>query len=263
MIPILLLQISGEMQMLLATISFLAGVGITTIGPGGIFLTIALYALLTLSPGQVAGTASATFVASSIIGLAVYFKSGELHLSDSPRLALLITLGSVIGAFVGPRLNALLSLELFGALLGLMTVATGAIIVIQTRNGLEGRYRLDARSRFGILVLLALGFGIGVSGALLGVGGPVLAVPALVVLGFPMLLSVAVAQVQALFISGFATLGYALQGEVLWMLALIVGVPQVFGAIGGWWIAHRIEPARLRFALGGVLVAIGAVIPFM
>lgn len=41
---------------LLMGIAFLSGIGITTVGPGGIFVTIALYSLTPISHGKVAGT---------------------------------------------------------------------------------------------------------------------------------------------------------------------------------------------------------------
>jgi uncharacterized membrane protein YfcA len=43
----------------------------------------------------------------------------------------------------------------------------------------------------------------------------------MVVLGGPMLMSVALAQVQSIFISGMATFGYTLQGAVDWTLVAI------------------------------------------
>ena len=61
-------SMSMEIMILLLVIALVGGVCITTIGPGGIFVTIALFALLPISPSTVAGTASATFIATGIVG---------------------------------------------------------------------------------------------------------------------------------------------------------------------------------------------------
>lgn len=251
-----------SIQLALVVIALLAGVGITAIGPGGIFLTIALYALLPISPPVIAGTASATFIATGLVGTAIYARSGELAAGPSRLLAVILSLSSIAGALAGAAINPLVSKALFGALLGVMAIAAGVLIVVQQARGLEPKTELDVTTARGRLAITSIGLGIGVAGALLGVGGPVLAVPALVVLGVPMLVSVAVAQVQSVFVSGFATVGYAVQGAVHWPLAVLVGVPQLVGVLAGWWIARRTEPRRLKFILGGVLMAVGLYLIF-
>ena len=105
--------------------------------------------------------------------------------------------------------------------------------------------------------MAAIGLGVGLPGGLLGVGGPVLAVPLMIVVGVPMLLAVALAQVQSVFIAAFATWGYALQGAIDWWLAVLVGVPLLVGTLLGWWIAQRVAPERLRGALAWVLMGLG------
>lgn len=253
-------MISGltwELEAALVVIGFLSGVGITAIGPGGIFLTIALFSLTPLAPSEVAGTASATFIAAGLVGWWIYYRSGELSTRDSVSIAGSLSVTSVAGALLGARVNTFVSHALFGVLLGVVVTAIGGLIVYQEWRRLGPRYRIDPRSRRGQVLLLLLGLAIGFAGGLLGVGGPVLAVPALVVLGVPMLVAVAVAQVQSVFLAAFATVGYAVHGAVLWPLALLVGIPELLGVVIGWKVAHRIEPRRLKIGLGVLLVALG------
>ena len=246
-----------EIQLLLIVIAFLAGVGITAIGPGGIFLTMALYALLPIAPPTIAGTASATFIATGLVGSAAYLRSGELARRSNRVLAWILSAASIAGALAGSRLNPYLPKSIFGALLGGMAILTGVLIIVQQVRGLETLAALELDSAAGRVIIAVLGFGIGLSGALLGVGGPVLAVPALVVLGVPIVPAVAVAQLQSIFIAAFATVGYAVQGAVSWPLALLVGVPEVIGVVVGWRVAQRAAPGRLKVALGVTLVAVG------
>jgi len=241
----------------LVAIALVAGVGITTIGPGGIFVTVALYALTPLSSAEVAGTAHATFIVTGLVGTVAYARSGELLDGGGRGMAAILSSASVVGALAGAALNSYVSRNLFGILLGAVAGLTGATLLYREWRELEPIVSVDASTRDGQAALGTLGFGLGVASGLVGVGGPVLAVPALVVLGVPILLALGVAQVQSIFISGFATAGYFAQGAVSVPYAVLVGVPQVAGVVVGWSIAHRVDPARLKVVLGAILVGVG------
>lgn len=243
--------------LLLVSIAFFAGIGITTIGPGGIFVTIALYSLTPLASSEVAGTAHATFIVTGLVGSAAYLHSGEMKSGESRAIAVILSASSIVGALVGASINAFVPRSVFGVLLGGVSMAVGGIILYRERRGFSPLYDLEPLERDGRIALAGLGLFLGVSSGLLGIGGPVLAVPALVLVGVPMLLAVAVAQVQSIFIAAFATAGYAAQGNVILPLAVLIGIPLLLGVIMGWKVAHMIDPDRLKVALGVVLLGVG------
>ncbi|ELY66887.1 sulfite exporter TauE/SafE family protein [Natrinema versiforme] len=251
------LPFGPSLVLLLVSIAFFSGIGITTIGPGGIFVTIALYSLTPLASSQVAGTAHATFVVTGLVGSAAYLHSGEMNTGESRAIAIVLSASSIAGALVGSYVNAFVPRSVFGVLLGGVAMAVGGIILYRERRGFSPVYDLEPLSRRGRLVLAGLGFVLGIASGLLGIGGPVLAVPALVLVGVPMLLAVAVAQVQSIFIAAFAATGYFLQGNVLVPLAVVVGTPLLLGVVVGWRVAHVVDPERLKVALGVVLLGVG------
>lgn len=251
------MDMGPELIFILMTIALIGGICITTIGPGGIFLTIALFALTDFGPSAVAGTASATFIATGIVGSLAYLRSGELSKPGARRAALFLGTASVVGAFAGAQLNTILDARLFGILLGAFVLLTGIIILIRKFLGLSRDTTFELNTRKSDLVMAAIGVGVGLPGGLLGVGGPVLAVPIMVVLGVPMLVGVALAQVQSIFIAAFATVGFAIHGAIDWGLALLVGIPLLIGTIAGWYLAQRINPDRLQIGLAAVLIALG------
>jgi len=253
-------MLSPELTIALVAVAFLAGIGITAIGPGGIFLTVALFVSLPASPATVAGTASATFVATGALGSAAYVRSGEFASAPAREMAAVLSAASVAGALAGTRLNLRVSEATFGALLAAFVALVGAVILYREVVGVAPANRVGTTPLRRRLLLSGVGFGVGVAGGLLGVGGPVLAVPVLVVLGVPMLVGVAVAQVQSVFLSGFATVGYAWAGAVSWPLVVLVGVPQLLGAVVGWRLAHAVPAGRLRVALGGVLLVLAPLV---
>ncbi len=245
-----------ELAILLVLVAFLAGVGITTIGPGGIFVTIALFVLLPIDPAVVAGTASTTFVATGVIGSVAYARSGELRSSMAHEMAVILSVFGIMGALVGTRLNLYVSEFTFGVVLAVFVGTIGAGLLARELG--FSLHRGHVRDREGVqrVTLGLVGLVIGVAGGMLGVGGPVLAVPLLVLLGVPMLVGLAVAQVQSIFIAGFAAIGYLSVGAVSWPLVVLAGVPQVIGVVVGWRIAHLVPARLLRMLLGVVLLVL-------
>ena len=109
------MQFSGEVfdEMSLWTgalilTALFAGVGITTVGPGGVFVTAALYPFTDLSSAAVAGTASATFVATGLVGRAAYVPPGHLAPVPVRDTALTLSGPGVPCARLGSRLNPLI-----------------------------------------------------------------------------------------------------------------------------------------------------------
>lgn len=244
----------------LIVVALFAGIGITTVGPGGVFVTAVLYVFTDLSAASVAGTASATFVVTGLVGSGAYIRSGELTSGPIREAAVILSVTGIVGALVGTRLNLAVGDQLFGVLLAIFLASIGILLLYREVIGLSSQEILDTTIRRRRMALAVVGGGIGVLGGMLGVGGPVVAVPVLVVLGMPMLRAVAVAQVQSIFLSLFATVGYLAVGAVDVGIAILVSIPQLVGVLTGWHIAHLVPPRRLRMALAGVLLIVSGII---
>lgn len=242
---------------LLVVIAFFSGIGITTIGPGGIFVTIALYSLTSIPSGKVAGTAHATFIATGLIGSWAYLSSGEMKSNGGYTVAINLSATSVIGAFAGAYANTYVSRAAFGMLLGGVTIVIGGVILFRERQGFAPIHTIEITTLTGQFGIGILGVFLGFCSGLLGIGGPVLAVPTLILFGIPMLNAVAVAQIQSIFIAMFATTGYLLQGNVSLSLAFLIAPPLLVGVIVGWKVAHLVDPTKMRVILGVALIVTG------
>lgn len=240
-----------------AVVAFGAGIGITTVGPGGVFVTAVLYAFSPLAPGTIAGTTSTTLFLGGLLGMAVYGRSGELAATPGREIAVLLSVSSALGALLGSQLNALLAGADFGLLLSGFIVVVGALLLYRTHRDVGSIVDLDIATGSGRLALAVVGFGVGVSSGLFGVGGPVFGVPLLVLVGVPLLTAVAAAQVQSVFITGGAATGYLLRGTVDPVLLGVITPPLLAGIAVGWRLAHRISAPRLQRVLGVVLVGLG------
>lgn len=246
-----------ELQLFFIFLSLISGAAITALGPGGIFVTSALYALSALDPSTIAGTASLTFIAVGLFGSAAYLRSGQLRQPGALRLALILSITSIFGALVGAQINPWISGRMFGLSLGLFVLSTGPIVLRPSKKSAPAASSQAQKLHYNPVKMGLLGVFIGFLGGFLGVGGPVIAVPILVILGLPMLLSVGLAQVQSVFVSIFASLAYGAQGAIDGPLALLIGLPLLLGAGVGWHIAQRSSPQRLKKVLGVVLILLG------
>ena len=239
---------------LLALCGFAAGVGITAVGPGGVLVTVGLFALAGPDPAQVAGTAMVTNLATGALATAAYTRSGQLHEAGTRRTALVLCGAAVAGTPLGVLLNSLVSGRAFGVLLGVFVALVAALVWWRHRRT-TGTGE-DPAAGPGLLTTGAVGTGVAVVSGMFGLGGPVLTVPLLVALHLPMLSALAASQAQSVVIAGVGTIGYAAHGAVDWRLAAVVGVPELAGVLVGWVLARAVPARVLRLALVATLLAL-------
>lgn len=241
--------LSLPILILLALFGLVGGVGITAIGPGGVLPTVGLFAFTGLSPAQVAGTAIVTHVATGVLGTAAYVRSGQLRTRQTRRLAIILAAAAAVGTPVGVLLNRIAPKSVFGVLLGLLLVAVAVLLLVRdaVRSGGD-------RSHPGALLAAILGFGVALVAGLVGIGGPMLAVPILVSIGVPVLEALAAAQLQSIILAGVGTIGYAAAGSIDWPLALLVGIPELAGVLIGWKLARALPPRVLKYLMIAALL---------
>lgn len=245
---------------LLALVGLIAGVGITALGPGGVLVTIGLFAFTGLAPATVAGTAIVTHIATGLLGTAAYLRSGQLTEPLTRRTALVLCVAAVAGTPLGVWVNSGISGRAFGVSLGIFVAVVAALVWL--RESRPGRGAEDAHPRHSLALLSGLGFAVAVVSGVFGVGGPLLAVPLLLVLGVPVLSALGAAQVQSVIIASVGTVGYLAYGAISWPLAALVGIPELCGVLIGWRLAHTVPTPRLKYALVVVLFALAPYLAF-
>lgn len=253
------LPIPAVIAVVLVGVASIVGVLLTSVGASGFLTTVSLYLFTSLSPAEVAGTASASFVPFGVLGALAYYRSGELATRPWSRIAVVMSATGLIGALAGTGLNAFLPVRAFELALGIVVAFAGVLLLYrESGTGADSvTPKLDPNRLAGYAAYGAIGGAIGAIGGLLGLGGPALAVPSLVLLGVSIRAAVGIAQLQLVFISGAATVGYLIRDAVSVPLLALVGIPQLGGAFVGWVVAHRTPERRLRSGLAVVLVLVG------
>lgn len=245
-----LLEVAAGTLIGLVAFGLVAGIGITAVGPGGVLVTVGLFVLTDLSPAAVAGTAIVTHVATGALGTLAYRRSGQLRRPPTRRAALVLAAAALVGTPIGVLVNGAISTGGFAVLLAAAVAATGILVLVRER-------RVGAPAGHPPAALVAaVGIAVAAASGLFGIGGPMLAVPLLVVCGMPVLDALGAAQVQSIVIASVGTVGYAAQGAIDWPLAVAVGVPELVGVLIGWRIAHAVPTHRLRLALAAALICL-------
>jgi len=235
----------------LGVVSLVGGIGITAVGPGGVLPTIGLFALTPLSPAQVAGTSIVTHVATGALGTAAYTRSGQLREPATRRTALVLAGTALVGTPLGVLAGTAVSRHAFAVVLGCVVAAAAGLVWYRAKHA-DGAPGPTPTSPPTPLVV-ALGFAVAVLSGIVGVGGPMLAVPLLAAAGLPVLRSLACAQAQSIVIATVGTVGYLVHGTIDWPLAALVGLPELAGVLVGWKIAHALPTRALRNALVATL----------
>lgn len=248
----------------LVLFGLVAGVGITAVGPGGVLVTVGLFALTGLPPAQVAGTAIVTHVATGALATAAYTRSGQLRERGTRRAAAVLAAAAVAGTPLGVLVNSVVSGRVFGILLGAFVALVGALVWRRAGRPAAASDHAPAGEGGargpGAPVVAAVGFAVAVASGVFGIGGPMLSVPLLVVLGVPVLSALAAAQAQSVVIATVGTLGYVAAGAVDWPLAALTGVPELAGVLLGWVIARAVPAGALT---GSLVVSLFALAPYL
>jgi hypothetical protein len=243
---------------LLGLCGLAGGVGITALGPGGVLPTVGLFALTALSPARVAGTAIVTHIATGTLATAAYRRSGQLGGRAARRTALLLAATALVGTPLGVLVNSAVSKRSFGIVLGVVVALVAALVWYRQRRHSGDRAHRAARPP--ALVAAGLGLAVSAVSGIVGIGGPMLTVPLLIVLGVPVLEALSCAQVESIVIATVGSAGYLVQGAIDWPLAAVIGIPELAGVLLGWKIARSLPTRTLTY---GLVAALFALAPYL
>jgi uncharacterized membrane protein YfcA len=253
-------------------------------GIGGGFLMTPLLIFIGISPAVAVATVASHISASSFSGVIAYWRRRALDLA----LALMLLAGGIIGTISGVWLFSILrflgqldlviglSYVLLLGIVGSMMIVESTQAILRSRKGRPVEIRrpgshtwihgLPFKLRFktsriyvSVIPVWVIGFSIGFIGAIMGIGGGFLLVPALIyLLRVPTGVVVGTSMVLTLVTMASATVMHAVSNQLVdAVLALILMVGGVIGAQFGARAGQRIRGERLRLLLGLLVLAVG------
>ncbi len=218
---------------------------------GGIVIVPALIALLSMERKLAHGTSLAATLPVAAASLATYAAGGNV---DWP-VAGCLAVGAIAGAIVGTHLLQVVPKRPLTMIFIAVILLTAVRLLLA--DDVTGREPL---SLLGVAALVGIGFATGTLSGMLGIGGGVILVPALVVL-FGELPVIAKGTSVAVIVpsSLVGTLRNRSKNNADIPLAMAIGVSGVFSAIVGSLIADSIDDG-VSNALFAVLLVIVAVL---
>ena len=264
--------------MVLAALAFIAlGLGIgtfgTLIGAGGGFVLLPLLALL--SPQE----ATSTLTATSLAVVAANATSGALAYGRQKRIdfrsGIPFALATLPGSVAGAILTRTIPRAQFDVVFAVLLLAL-AVLVTRSRPDTgeptpEGsgtarvpRVLVDAegtvhRYHVELPLGIAISFVVGFASSLLGIGGGVIHVPALIgVLGFPVHIATATSHFVLAIMAVVGTLTHLLAGDLDGVLprAVFISVGAIVGAQVGARLSRRVHGSVIVRTLAVALVIV-------
>lgn len=250
----------------LAIVGFLVGGFGTLIGAGGGFILMPL--LILLYPEE-----SPEILAS--ISLAVVFfnaTSGSIGYAVQRRIAyrsgLAFSAAAVPGAIIGAFTTATLPRDVFDIILGVMLIAASAFLGYSSqRKNMDDEPTLDPdqtlhthRVKYATERGTVISFFVGFVSSLLGIGGGIIHVPALVVmLRFPVHVATATSHFVLALTAAAGTGVHIANGTFIhgWRRTLALGIGVVIGAQIGARMARRTRPTFIIRGLAFALALAG------
>ncbi|ALJ21331.1 sulfite exporter TauE/SafE family protein [Microbacterium sp. No. 7] len=217
---------------------------------GGTIIVPMLVLLLGFDQRRAAGTSLAAIVPIAVVGVVSY----ALHGSVAWIPALILAAGAVVGAQIGTWLLARLPQHVLRwCFVGFLVVVIAMLfVVIPSRDaGLP----LTPLSITGLVVL---GLITGVVAGLLGVGGGIVVVPALIIVfGTSDLIAKGTSLLMMIPTAISGTFGNMRRGNVDLPAAAVIGVAACTTTALGAWVATLLDPFWANVVFAAYLVYIG------
>lgn len=250
----------------IAVVCLLIGTSVGATGYGGFLIPVALVAAVGFSATVAVYHSLLGAVIPTVLAAVLYLRSP----THRPRWDLVgwLSVGTVPGVGVGRWLTATVDSTAMTVVLGLVVVAAGGLVLVQTRRAGRGDgpatdERSDPpRPRIGVVATavacVVAGCAGGLTTVLAGVGGPLVTVPALLIIGVPVTAAVGSAMINSLV--GIAlTLAtmigrLPLEASVL----VVITVAMATGMVAGVRLHHRLSTKWLVIPVGIISLVTGA-----
>ena len=272
-------EVSVNMFLLLGiggTVGILSGL----FGVGGGFLITPLLFFVGIPPAVAVATSANQIVASSVSALMAHVRRRGVDFWMGTVLLVGGLVGSAVGVQIFNYLKSLGQIDLFvnlcyvfflGGIGSLMMVESVQAIIKSGKTALKRRkhnwiHKLPFKVKFRVSGLyisvippLLVGALVGLLGAVMGVGGGFIMVPAMIyLLNMPTKVVVGTSLFQIIFVAAFNTMMHAITNHTVDMvLALLLLIGGVVGAQIGSRFGAKLKGEQLRILLAALVLGVG------
>ncbi len=223
---------------------------INTLAGSGSLITLPLLIFLGLPANVANGTNRVAILLQSLVATGSFRQQKVLDMRRGFLLAVPAVLGSILGAQIAVNLDE----ETMRRVIGVLMVVMLAVIIVRPKRWLEGRPEMLGR-RPGWLQLVIF-FLIGVYGGFIQAGVGIFLIAGLVLVsGYDLVRANAVKLLIVLCFTAFALVVFLINGQVHWVVGLILAI----GSMSGAWVAAHMAVKRGAKFVRWLLIAVVAV----
>lgn len=233
-------------------LSFVIGIIAGCTSVGGVLLIPGIDALTDLSMRTIMSTVLVSFLLPCMFGAYLHLRMGNF----TWRYVIPIALGGMVTCFAGVMVKEYVPLAVLKVVLGCIIVGAGVTALCPIKGG--GVKRLDKSQRENDIILFSLGACIGLLSGMTGAGATVMSVPAMLILGYPPIFSIALGMPFQVFISLIGGVGNSLTGGLDWWLWLWLTIPMFVGTFIGVRAIRFFNPSSLRIVVSCLCIGTGA-----
>ena len=220
---------------------------INTLAGSGSLITLPLLIFLGLPANVANGTNRVAIVFQNVIGAGSFYQRKVLDLRGVLWLGIPAVVGSVIGAKIAISLNEALMRQAIGVIMVVML----AIILVRPNRWLRGEIE-DIRGHFKWTQLLIF-FVIGIYGGFIQAGVGIFLLAGLVLgVGYDLVRANAVKVGIVLFFTVFALGVFVINGQVNWLIGLVLALGNMLGA----WLGARVAVEKGSVWVRRLLIAV-------
>lgn len=265
--------------------ALVGGLG-SLVGAGcGILLVPILILGFHLPAPVAAGTSLSTVFVNSVVSATAYHRQKRTDYLSGVLFALASIPGAVLGTMAAPYVPEHVFQVVFGVVLALAALVLlfrevrPVVLHAATKSEIVDRAVERARHRawhaisrrftdghgkehvyaYSVLLVLGIGFGTGVLSALLGIGGGIVQVPAMVaLLAFPAHVATATSQVILCFTTSTGAVAHAMQSNIDFSYAVPLALGTLLGAPSGAHLSSRLDARGIVALLACVMLVVAA-----
>ncbi len=243
------------LTVVLIPLGFLTGLLGTLVGAGGgfIMLPVLIFLYPELEPETITAISMTVIFFNALSGTIAYARMRRIDY----KAGLVFAVMALPGAYLGTLATHHISQRLFHALVGSILLAIALFLIYRTRRAAKlPREHGAGMSRRQLLLGGILSAGVGFVSSLIGIGGGIIHVPALIyLLGFPVHAATATSHFVLVFTSATAVGGHLAMGSLTAVLPQIVCLSAgvIVGAQIGARLSRRVKGTWIIRGLAGAV----------
>lgn len=242
-------------SLLLLLLGFSVGAFGTLIGVGGGFILVPIFLLFfQWSPQHAIGTSLAIVFLNAISGTIAYVRQKKVYYDAAVRFSA----ATLPGAFAGSYFAQYFTSDSFRLTFGIFLMLVAGLMFFRSAASAAAKDFDPDRFQYNRTLGVALSVVVGFLSSILGIGGGIIHVPAMVyVLGFPAHVATATSHFVLAISTFFGVLSHYLLGNVLSIPALTIGAGAVAGAQFGARLSLKVKSRMIIILLSAAMLILG------